>query len=297
MVQGLFSVAEVNKMIERGDTLLLAGHGSLFSQLSKGKWIGGATSRFIENGKEMISVRDKIFVHNLADIAADVKFSAYNVLTVSGIYNDAFENGFTVLILPFGKGMDLEYASNCINYPNFGNRAVCGWRAVLPNYSEYERDDESLVFMGTSGERFSDMGVAMHVKLPEGKYAELHVFNPYKPENDDVIVFEEDGPQSKTALINGVRKNLRQYLIENGVNSMVGDTVVSQKSLSGDYGGMSINVVIFPDMEEDIKIDDVLQLGAPVIKDIRFRLSSLNLEDNESLKKKMNGDPIVFSFA
>ena len=201
------------------------------------------------------------------------------------------------MILPFGKGMDLEYASNCINYPNFGNRVVCGWRAVLTNYSEFERNDESLVFLGTSGERFTDKGVAMHVKLPEGKYAELHVFNPYKPENDDIIVFEEDGQQSQTALINGVKQNLRQYLIENGVNSMVGNTVVSQKSLSGDYGGMSINIVILPDMEEDIRIDDVMQLGASVVKDIPFRLSSLNMENNESLKKKMNDDPIVFSFA
>ena len=49
MTHGLHSVEKVNAMIQKGDTLLLAGDGGLLSQLHRGKWVAGATSRFGEN--------------------------------------------------------------------------------------------------------------------------------------------------------------------------------------------------------------------------------------------------------
>ena len=292
MIQGLFAVEEVNTMIEKGDTLLLAGDAALLSQLSKGNWIAGTTARFIESGKAPGCSRDQIFVHNLTDIVADVKLEVYDASTIPNIYDDAFENGFSVLMMPFFSDVVKEYTINCTEYSNFANRPVCGWISVVSSYSEYEKNDASLVFFGKNGMSYTNEGVVMHIGLSTEKYAEVHVFSPFKPEDDDVIVFEENGHQIENVFINGVKQNFRDYLISQHIDRSQDVVITSNKCLAGDFGGFLINVSISMESERDQ--GKYVAMGAPVYKNIPYRFASTKNVSYENIEDQFDGE-IVYS--
>ena len=289
MIQGLYSVEEISAMIERGDTLLLGGDASLISTLPKGKWIAGTTSQFIVNGKDLVTTREKLFVHNITDIVADLKLEVYDASTIHSIYDDAFENGFSVLITPFFSDVKNEYALNCLNYSNFATRILCGWVAVTPFYTN-DPNDVSLAFSGESGLSYDNAGVVMHVNLPPDKYAELHTFNPYVPDRGDVILFEENGHQYENVLINGVKQNFKQYMI----NRKIDRSTKTNNVLVGDYAGIIINTVILP--EFDNSNEKYVTLGNPVFKGIPYRFAKLNSEESYEKMQHID-DEIVFSFS
>ena len=293
MTNGFYTVDQVNEMIKNGDKLLLAGDAALLSQLSKGDWIGGACSRFVEKGKNLTTTRENIFVHNVTNIAANIKISIYDAKNICNIYDDAYDNGFSVLIMPFFSEVWGEYGSNCSNYSNFANRAVCGWVAVTPLYSDYEKDDESLVFSGVTGQSFTNAGVVMHCGLSANEYAEIHVFSPFKPTDEDIITFEENGQQFEFALINGVKKNIRQYLIDRNIDRSVDAGAGSRKCLAGDYAGFIMNVAIAHESEADAQ--KYVSFAAPIYKDIPYRLANM---DNMSYKdeKKTGSGKVACSF-
>ena len=289
MNQGLYSVEEVIALIEKGDTLLLAGDSPLLSVLPKGKWIAGVTSLFIEKGKALATTREKIFVHNMTDIAADVKLEVYDASNIHKIYDDAFNNGFSVLVIPFHSDVKNEYALNCMNYSNFARRPVCGWISITPFYTG-DPKDVSIVFSGESGLSYDNAGVVMHLALPPEKYAELHTFNPYVPERGDVIHFEENGVQAEYVLINGVRQNFRQYMIDQKIDR----SPKTNNVLVGDYAGILINTVILPELENTD--EKYVTLGNPVFKDISYSFATLNSEESYDKMQHIE-DEIVFSFS
>ena len=292
MIQGLYSFDEVVKMIEKGDSLLLAADSPLLSALPKGNWIGGACSRFIENGTTLISDRNKIFVHNMTGIASNVKLKVYDSSSIRTIFKDAFNNGFSVLILPNFSEVYFEYALKCTDYPNFGTVPICGWLAVASIFSEYEKDDKSLVFSGETGKSYTDAGVVMHVELPDDKYAEIQAFSPYVQDDGDTIVFEENSQNVENVLINGKRQNFRQYLIDNNIDR----TPEARNLLAGDYSSSIImNVGIYEDNESNQ--GKYVTMGAPVYKGVPYRLAKVSTESlYNSLKDKSEGE-IVFSLS
>ena len=290
MIQGLFTVQEVAAMIEKGDCLLLAGDSALLKVLPKGKWIAGVTSQFIEMGKELISTREKIFVHDVTDIAAAVKFQIYDVSTIHSIFDDAFENGFSVLITPFDCDVKNEYALNCMNYSNFANRSVCGWISVTPTYTG-DPQDVSLVFSGESGLSYDQAGVVMHIAIPPEKYAEIHTFNPFVHEEGDLIYFEKSGTQIENVLINGIRQNFKQYMIDRKIDR----SPKTNNVLVGDYSGMFINTIILPEFGETQE-ENIVMLGSPVFKGISYRFAKQN-SDKSYVNMKHIEDEIVFSFS
>jgi len=289
MKQGLFSVEEVKAMITRGDVLLLAGDAPLLSALPKGKWIAGCTSLFIDSGKSLVTTREKIFVHNMTDIAARIMLKTYDASTIHSIYDDAFDHGFSVLMIPFHSDVKDEYALNCVNYSKFASRPVCGWISVTPFYTG-DQNDVSLVFSGENGLSYDNVGVVMHIELPTDKYAELHTFNPYVPERGDVIIFEESGVQAENVLINGVRQNFRQYMIDRKIDR----SPKTNNVLVGNYAGVIINTVILP--EFDPTNEKYVTLGNPVFKGIPYGFAKLNSDESYEKMQQIE-DEIVFSFS
>ena len=292
MNNGLYTVEEVNAMIAKGDTLLLAGDAVLLSQLHKGKWIAGTTSRFIENGT-LLSSREKIFVHNLTGIAVEVKITVYGKSDIHRVYDDAFDNGFSALIIPCYSDVMTEYTANCTGYSNFAARALCGWIAVAPPFSEYERDDESFVFSGETGLRYDAHGVVMHVMLADDKYAEIHVFSPFSPAGDDVIMFEETGIQTEYALINGKRRNFREYLVEKNIDRTQDSIIGSGICLSGCNYGVKVNVAISRELESDM--EKYVSFGVSVYKDIEYSLASLDSNISRENIKMESDDSVIYS--
>ena len=290
MIQGLFSVDEVSAMIAKGDSLLLAGDTALLKILPKGKWIAGLASRFIENGKDLVTTREKIFVHNVTNIAAEVKLDVYDKSTVHSIYDDAFENGFSVLIMPFGAEVMNEYAIHCMKYSNFACRPLCGWISEASIFLEPERHDESVVFSGKTGLSYNNAAVVMHIALPPEKYAEIHTFSPLVPESGDVIVFEENGQQFETVLVNGVKQNFRQYLTDLQIDR----SLSAHNVLAGDYAGIIINTGISPEL--DVDQEKYVSLGNPVYKGIPYRFAKVNPDKSYDNLKQID-DEIVFSLS
>ena len=286
MVHGLYSVAEVDVMIKNGDKLLLAGDAPLLSQLSKGDWIGGSCSRFVGKERTPVNTREKIFVHNVTDVVNNFKIVVYDASNVKNIYDEAFEHGFSVLILPFYSDVWREYSINCSNYFNFANSPVCGWVAVAPPYSEYEQNDESLVFSGESGLSYKNSAVVMHIELSVEKYAEIHVFSPFKADDDDIIVFEENGQQVEYALVNGVRQNFRQYLLNRGIDRSHDAGEMSRKCLAGNFSGFIMNVSIGMETENDL--EKYVSLGAPVYKGVPYRLANMDKVSYAHEKKQLD---------
>jgi len=189
----------------------------------------------------------------LTDIADDTKIQVYDASNICNIYDDAFDNGFSVMIVPsFSEGIK-EYSIHCSEYSNFAHRPVCGWNAVTSLYSDYERNDESLVFSGESDAPYTQECIVMHIGLPDDKYAEIHVFSPFKPEGDDVIIFEENGQRFENVFINGNKMNFRQFLIDQQIDRTHDSSIISRKCLAGDYGGFLMNVAIASETEGDLE--------------------------------------------
>ncbi len=260
MVQGLFSPEDVSTMIRNGNKLLLAGDVKLLSQLPKGDWIGGSTPFFILYPEHRVTSYDKIFVCRLPDFVTGATVREYDETNIQNIFNDGPHNGFTVLIMPFGSPAAVEYALNATYYENFAARPVCGWLSGQP--LEIIMTEKSYSASGIGPNVSSDKAVAMHVSLPETKYAEIHIFNPYKQGNGDTITFDDAGMTLKEARINGVKRNIAEYLREIKYDM--------QMPFVANYSGAMINVVCCGIGEDEI------QMSAPVFKAVDYRIAMID---------------------
>jgi hypothetical protein len=276
MTQGLFTTEEVSAMILAGHNLLLAGDAKLLSQLPAGNWIGGSTPFFILYPENRTTSYDKIFVNQLPDFVTKTEIREYDETNIQSIFNDAPQNGFTVLIMPFASPVAVEYSINATNFADFAAKPVCGWLSGQP--LEIIMTEKSYTASGIGPCISSEKGVAMHITLPESKYAEIHIFNPYKQGNGDSIMFEENSLMVKEAIINGVKRNFAEYLREIGYDMLM--------PLVANYSGAMINDVI-------CAMDgDVVPMSAPVFKYLDYRIAVV---DDAIVEPSLLSEKIVFS--
>ena len=275
MIQRLCTPDEVSAMILAGNNLMLAGDAQLLSQLPAGNWIGGSTPFFILYPENRTTSFDKIFVNRLPDFVTHVDIREYDETNIQNIFTDGPRNGFTVLIMPYASPVAVEYSINCTNYENFAAHPVCGWLAGLP--LDIIMTEKSHTASGKTGIS-SEKGVAMHISLQESKYAEIHIFNPYKQGSGDSIMFEESSIMVKDAIVNGERRNFAEYLRGIGYDM--------QMPLVANYSGAMINDVI-------CAIDgDIVPMSAPVFKYVDYRLGVV---DDNIIEPTLMSNKIVFS--
>ena len=276
MTQGLFTPDEVSAMILAGDKLLLAGDAKLLSQLPAGNWIGGSTPFFILYPENRTTSFDKIFVSQLPSFVTKVEVREYDETNIQTIFKDGQQNGFTVLIMPYASPVAVEYSINATNYEDFAIYPVCGWISGQP--LEIIMTEKSYTASGLAPGVLSEKGVAMHITLPESKYAEVHIFNPYKQGDGDGITFEESSLMVKDAMINGEKRNFAEYLRGIGYDM--------QMPLIANYSGAMINDVI-------CAIDGAeVPMSAPVFKHVDYRLG---LVDDNIVEPTLLSEKIIFS--
>ena len=276
MKQALYTVEEVSVMIRKGKKLLLAGNAQLLSQLPEGDWIGGSTPYFILYPEQMIEFSDKLFVTRLPDFVETMEIREYDAQNIKNIYRDAPQNGFTVLIIPFGSPVFPEFAMNAPTYPDFARYPLCGWISGQP--FEILHSEKSYVRSGASDVLYSDKAVAVHISLPANKYAELHMFNPYEQGTGDVITFDYSGQFAKDAFINGEKRNIAQYLRE------IKDDI-SNLPLVANYSGAMMNLCY-------IFADDKIHLSAPVFEHVEYRIAKIN---DQLPEPELNSGRVAFS--
>ena len=276
MTQGLFTINEVSEMILSGKSMLLAGDHKLLSQLPAGKWIGGTTPFFILYPENRITSFDKIFVTQLPEFVTQTEVMEYDETNIRNIFNDAPSNGFTVLIMPYASPVAIEYSRNVTEYENFAAKPVCGWLSGQP--LEVIMTEKSYSGSGLGPCISYEKGFAMHISLPTNKYAEIHIFNPYKQGQGDSIMFEENSMMIKDAIINGEKCNFAEYLRKINYDM--------QMPLVANYSGAMINDVICA-----IGVNEV-PMSAPVFKHVDYRIAVV---DDKIVEPSLVSEKIVFS--
>ncbi|MDR1668045.1 MAG: hypothetical protein LBS03_10230 [Bacteroidales bacterium] len=276
MEQDLYFPADVAAMIRKGERLLLAGDIRLLSQLPEGEWIAGTTNMFLLPSGAGTTSYDRIFACPLPDFVTGVAIREYDRNSIRHIFNEAPANGFTVLILPFGSEPHLTYAVNAGSYENFATRPICGWVSGGASLATV-MTDKCYAVSGMNRQAYSDMAVAMHIAFPCNKYAELHIFNPYR-QGSEKINFISDGIVVKKVLVNGVQCDFAGYLRDTGFDLTL--------PFVADYSGALINVVV-----SGINGDEVY-MTTPVFRSLDYYTGEINPQMNDAA---VINDTVIFS--
>lgn len=279
----MYTSEEVAAKISQGERLLLAGAEEILEKLPRGQWIGGSIPYFMaEHGGEFNT--EKVFVNELPLEVVEVQIKKYDATTISQIYHDAPWNGFSIMITPSGSKTHREFGLNAPDYEDFALKPLAGWVSgvALADLGKVAPK----VFNGETGEIITDGAVAMHLTLSEGKYAEIKIINIFQQGTGDSIEFLEDGSEAEDVLINGVRTNFLNYLVEKNFDNRL--------PLVADYFGAMINVS-FQKLDESMK---KVILYAPVYKGIEYKLAAPVEDYVNSFNQQMpydESDKILFS--
>ena len=226
----MHTVEEVRLKLAGGQRLLLAGDESLLRQIPAGNWIGGTTPYFMTQAGGLTS-KEKIFVTELPEYISEIEIKRYDAQTISQVYRDAPDNGFTFIIIPAQSPTHFTFALHVTSFEGFAMRPLIGWISGI-NLDEREREKPK-VFNGISAEAIEDGAIVMHARLPANKVADIGIINMFEQGDGDRITFPESGFSTKEATINGIRMNFGEYLRQNQLDKRL--------PLVADYFGAMLN--------------------------------------------------------
>jgi len=256
MEQNVFSVAEVEKFIQQGRTLLLAGEEALLARLPQGKWLGGSTPYFITPDKGGSVNQEQIFVTDITEMASAITVALYNQHSLDRVYTDAEGSGFSFIIVPADSPVHASFAINGPHYTNFGCRPLVGWVAGvhLDNLGKVTPK----VFDGTTGKVYEQEAVVMHVMLPVGKTVDVGIINLFEQGDGDILTFATDGFTVREVMVNGVQENFADYITRNNLDTKL--------PLVADYYGAMVNISF-----QRITPGGEVKLYAPVFSGINYK--------------------------
>ena len=244
------------KLIEDGKLLHISGTETLLKKLPKGKWIGGSTEYFMAKDGGIVS-GDVLFVTEFPYINFNIK--SYNAQNINQVTNDAFENGFSLLIIPFDSAVHKEYAQNAARYSNMFLRNIAGWISGL---NLGKQGQTPIAVNGSTPEAFADKAVALHLQVPEDKVVSVNIINIFEQDTSSpVIEFTEEGFSIKKCLVNGKEVVLADYITENNIDTKL--------PIVGDYSGNGVNIS-FKSIDAESK---AVSFYAPVFKGIKYRMA------------------------
>ena len=264
------------KWINEGRKMHIAGSEFMLSKLPKGNWVGGTTTCFMTKSGGLQS-DDQLFVE-LYDEATDIKVKTYDTNDIHDIAEDAYDNGFAVVIMPYGSEILEMYAKDAPSIPGLFMKSILGWVSSA-------LADSAKVFNGRTGEQSDQKAVAIHIKMPEHLLVSVGIVNIFEPYiSGPSIVFPKDDFFQDTCLVDGRVVKLKEYLLENKIDSKL--------PLISVYGGSNINVSI-----KSIDEDRVV-FYAPVFSGRVYRLAkSIDnyVEAFEEKARSLENQRMIFS--
>ncbi len=265
----LVSLEQATKWINEGKILHIAADESLLSQLPTGKWIGGTTPYFIaEEGG--ILTKDMLFVNEI-DFAEDIRIAKYGKYNVFQVVEECYDNGLTLLILPFGSEVITKYAKQAPEVEELLLHPTVGWVAGF----DLGTGGEAKVYDGSTGESFTDKAIAMYIKLADNKSAMINIVNIFEDDKTDpVITFPDNELNVSKCKVNGQEINFADYINKKNIDT--------QMPLVADYNGMFINTSI--KAIENGKVD----LYAPVFKGVEYRFATHVSDYAKEFEKRIN---------
>ncbi|MBR5162442.1 MAG: hypothetical protein IKW79_00305 [Schwartzia sp.] len=265
----LVTLDKATSMIKEGKTLHIAADDSLLAKLPTGKWIGGTTPYFIAEDGGVLT-KDKLFVNEI-DFAEEVKVAVYGKYNIFQIVEECYENGLTMLILPFGSDVAAKYAKEAPDVEELLMHPTIGWVSGL----DLNVGGEAKVYDGTTGNSYTDKAVAMYIKLPRGKTAMINIVNIFEDDKTDpTITFPENALDASKCCVNGQEVNFAEYIQKKKIDT--------QMPLVADYNGVYINTSI--KAVEDGKV----ALYAPVFRGIEYRFATRVANYAEEFKNKID---------
>ena len=257
MESQLYSVEKVKDLINEGRVLALAGDERVLSQLPQGAWIGGTIPYFMDIDKGKFS-QDMIYVNELEDAENGVSIITYDETNIDHIVHDAYDNGYTLLIIPPFQEVHQAYALKAEDMEGLYNNPIVGWVCGI----DLNANDTPYTFNGLTGEKYTDKAIAIHIELPETKFAQIEIFNIFEmDENSPEIEFYIDSFDVVNCLIDGKDTNLATYISEHKLDIKL--------PLVADYSGASINVSI---KEVDLE-NGMVSFYAPVFQGKKYKFA------------------------
>ncbi|MCL2602894.1 MAG: hypothetical protein FWD90_00275 [Defluviitaleaceae bacterium] len=266
----LMTYEQTVEAINANRLLHIAGASDLLRKLPKGNWVGGTTQRFMTREGGKVS-KDRLFVTPFDYANYSVK--SYSASEVQHTASDAYDSGFSIVIVPYDSPVHHEYAQNAPSFPGMFIKNIAGWVA------------ESLTFNGLSGEAHNDKAVALHLETPNDKTVSVGNINIFEPDMESpVIEFFQEGFMAYTCLVNGEKVTYADYIKENGIDTKL--------PLVGDYCGIGVNISIK-------SIDNgIVTFYAPVFAGIKYhvakKISNYEKEFNDRIAE-FHGENVVFS--
>ena len=257
----LIKFDEASMLIENGKLLHIAGTEDLLRKLPKGKWIGGSTEYFMAKDGGKVS-GELLFVTEFP--YENFSLKSYDASNINNVAVDAFDRGFSIIILPFDSAVHKEYAENASGFKYLFMKDIVGWisgvNLGLPGQTP-------IAVNGVTGEAFPDKAVALHIEVPGDKTIRVNIVNIFEQdENSPIIEFTEEGFSAKKCIIDGQETVFADYIAKNGIDTKL--------PLVGDYSGAGVNIS-FKSIE-----NGVVNFYAPVFSGIKYRVAK-NIENYE----------------
>lgn len=257
--RSLHGVAEVARLIEDGEMLLLAGDERLLRDLPRGDWIGGTIPYFMTAEHGGIHDAGRIFVARLPRSARVVHQALYDADALPGFPADGARNGFSVILMPSQSPVHSRFALEGTDWPGLFDRPVVGW--VTGVALDRIGFDTPKVFDGRTG-RISDAdAVVMHVTLPPSAFAKVDIVNLFEQGDGPTLTFEEQGFSAEWVRVDGERMRLVDFIAAQGIDTRL--------PLVADYNGAAINVAIARIIADEGRVE----FFAPVFTGMDYRFA------------------------
>jgi len=252
----LTTLGEAEKRIESGESLHIAGSEALLRKLPKGNWIGGSTEYFMSRSG-CKTADDALSVLSFRD--AEISIGAYDEKNIHTMALDAFDNGFSIVIIPFDSASHKAFAEKAVELGTPYLKNIVGWISG----ANLEKSGQTPVSVnGLTGDVSSDKVAVMHVGLPKSKSVNVGVVNIFaQDENSPTLEFLENGFAVERCLVDGEETLFADYIAWCGISTTL--------PLVGDYSGNGVNVS-FKSVENGI-----VNLYAPVFKGVKYKIAKV----------------------
>jgi len=250
----LISFQETAKLIEAGKVLHIAGTEALIKKLPKGKWVGGSTEYFMAKDGGKIS-NELLFVTEFPYEGFSIK--TYSPAEIENVATDAFDNGFSIVIIPFDSAVHKKYAQNADGFKDMFMKNIVGW---ISGVNLGIPGQTPIAVCGTDASAYNDKAVVLHLNVPNDKTVSVNIINIFaQDESSPIITFAEEGFSATKCFVNGKETVLADYIAQNKIDTKL--------PLVGDYAGNGVNIS-FKAIE-----NGVVNFYAPVFNHIQYRIA------------------------
>jgi hypothetical protein len=273
------SFEETVDLIRQKKLLHVAGSENLLRKLPAGNWIGGSTEYFMAEEGGKVSA-EQLFVNEFPYTEFAIK--AYDAREMRRMPANSFDNGFTILIVPFDCEVHREYAQNAAGYGWIFLRNIAGW---ISGVNLNVPNQMPIAVNGFEPEAYSDRAVALHIRIPDEMKATVNTINIFEQDMaSPQIEFSEEGYSVYRCKVDGNEVVFADYIRENAIDTKL--------PLVGNNMG-AISNVSFKSVD-----NDMVYLYAPVFNKVKYRMAK-QVSDyaalfNQSMAER-KGETAVFA--